>query len=73
MLAQVMEMLANMISQVFSIFDMVFSAFDVWDLLLGALIIWTIYRLLLVPILGCALKGGSSDTVKKSRGGGEDE
>lgn len=52
MLTQVLEMLANMFLQILALFDRVIGGLDAWDLVLGALIVTTIHRMLLVPILG---------------------
>lgn len=62
-----------MFSQVFLLFERVYTEFGAWSLLVGAFVVFTIYRLILAPIVGGGLRSGSSDTVKKIRNdrGGE--
>lgn len=72
MMNDVLEMLASMFQSILALFDKVFAGLDGWDIVLGAFIVITIYRMLLVPILGGRVGFGSSDTVKKSRGKEED-
>lgn len=57
----------NVFSQVLSLFDRVYTEFGAWSLLIGAFLVFTIYRLILAPIVGGGLRSGSSDTVKKVR------
>ena len=73
MINEVLEMLANMFQKLLGIFNNVFTGLNAWDLVLGAFIVVTIYRMLLVPILGGRVGFGSSDTVKKSRNKEENE
>lgn len=67
MLENVLSVLAWMFTQIFALFDKVFSSFGASGLVLGAFIIWTIYRMLLAPVLGGLISAGTSDIVKKVR------
>ena len=67
MVGEILGILAQMFSDLFSMFDEVFTKLDAWGLLLGAFLVFTIYRLLLVPIVGGLIRSGQSDIVKKVR------
>lgn len=67
MVGEVLGILAQMFSELLGLFDEVFTKLDAWGLLLGAFLVFTIYRLLLVPIVGGLIRSGQSDIVKKVR------
>lgn len=67
MVGEVLGILAQMFSDLFGLFDEVFTKLDAWGLLLGAFLVFTIYRLLLVPIVGGVISGGTSDVVRNIR------
>lgn len=67
MVGEILGLLAQMFSDLFSLFDEVFTKLDAWGLLLGAFLVFTIYRLLLVPVVGGLIRGGSSDVVRYVR------
>lgn len=69
MVGEVLGILAQMFSDLFGLFDEVFTKLDAWGLLLGAFLVFTIYRLLLVPIVGGVVRAGQSDIVRKTYGG----
>ena len=55
----------NLFLSIFSLFDNIYERFGAWSYLLGAFIVYTLYRYLLRPVLGGGV--GSSDTVRKIR------
>ena len=57
----------NLFNQVFNLFDVVYAKFGAWSYVMGAFIVFTLYRLVLAPAIGGGFRGGSSDVVKKSR------
>lgn len=67
MVGEILGILAQMFSNLFSLFDEVFTKLDAWGLLLGAFLVFTIYRLLLVPVVGGLIRGGASDVVRYVR------
>lgn len=67
MVGEVLGILAQMFSELLGLFNEVFAKLDAWGLLLGAFLVFTIYRLLLVPIVGGLIRSGQSDIVKKVR------
>lgn len=68
MVGEILGVLAQMFSDLFGLFDEVFTKLDAWGLLLGAFLVFTIYRLLLVPVVGGIVRAGQSDVVRKSYG-----
>lgn len=67
MLEEVLEMLANMFLSLFALVDKIYTKFNAWSLILGAFIVYTLYRVLLRPVLGSAVSSGASDTVQKMK------
>lgn len=67
MVGEVLGILAQMFSDLLGLFDEVFTKLDAWGLLLGAFLVYTIYRLLLVPVVGGVISGGTSDVVRNIR------
>lgn len=64
MLGECFSLCLKGISAVFDWMGYIFVQLDAWKYILGAFLIFTIFRLLLVPIVGGSLFGGSSDTVR---------
>lgn len=62
-MSDVMPSLTNMFLSIFDWFEKIYAHYGVWSILLGAFLIYTIYRLLLKPIVGGS---GSSDTARKN-------
>lgn len=62
-MAEAFNLLINMFSVLFDYVDTLFESFGAWSYLLGFFLIYTIYRLILAPVLG----SGRSDMVKKIR------
>ena len=62
---EVLVVLAEMFKKIFALVDKIYTSFNAWSLVVGAFTIYVIYRLLLVPVLGGALKSGSSDMARK--------
>lgn len=67
MVTEILSILAQMFGELLGLFDEVFTKLDAWGLLLGAFLVYTIYRLLLVPVVGGLIRSGQSDIVKKVR------
>lgn len=67
MVGEVLGILAQMFTSLLGLFDEVFTKLDAWGLLLGAFLVFTIYRLLLVPVVGGVISGGTSDVVRGIR------
>lgn len=61
---EVLVLLANMFKEIFKIVDKIYTSFNAWSLVIGAFTIYTIYRLLLVPVMGSAIHSGASDMVR---------
>ena len=68
MVAQTMQICLIAISSVFDIMGYVFEQLGAWTWILGAITLYTIFRLLIVPVIGAAVSSGASDTVKKIKG-----
>lgn len=67
MVGEALGILAQMFSDLLGLYDEVFTGLDAWGLLLGAFLVFTIYRLLLVPVVGGLIRGGASDVVRYVR------
>lgn len=67
MVGEILAILAQMFSDLFGLYDEVFTKLDAWGLLFGAFLVFTIYRLLLVPVVGGLIRGGASDVVRYVR------
>lgn len=67
MVGEALGILAQMFSDLLGLYDEVFTELDAWGLLLGAFLVFTIYRLLLVPVVGGLIRGGASDVVRYVR------
>ena len=66
-MVDVYNMLINMFSRLFQYLDVLFTKLGAWSYVLGFFLIFTIYRLILAPVLGGVLASGRSDIVKKVR------
>lgn len=69
MVGEVTIMLGNMFVQLLALFERIFTELDGWAIWLGAFLIFTISRMLIVPILGGVISTGQSDIVKEIRKG----
>lgn len=67
MVGEVTIMLGNMFAQLLALFERIFTELDGWAIWLGAFLIFTISRMLIVPILGGVISAGQSDMVQKIR------
>lgn len=67
-MADVLPLLQDMFLRIFELVGEIFTKFGAWGYILGGFIIYTIYRLLVVPIFGGFVRAGASDVVKKVRG-----
>lgn len=61
------NLLINMFTRLFDYLDVLFSKLGAWSYVLGFFLIYTIYRLILAPVLGGVVRAGQSDMVKKVR------
>lgn len=68
MVAQTMSICLQGITAVFGWMEYVFFQLGVGFWLIGAFTIFSIFRLLIAPVIGAAISSGASDTVKKIRG-----
>lgn len=73
MVSEILGILAQMFGDLFGLFDEVFTKLDAWGLVLGAFLVFTIYRLLLAPVVGGIVRSGQSDVVRKSYGNMKDK
>ena len=62
-MTEAFNVLINMFNRLFGYLDLLFSELGAWSFVLGFFLIYTIYRLILAPVLGA----GRSDMVKKIR------
>lgn len=69
MVGEVTIMLGDMFVQLLALFERVYSALDGWAIWIGAFTIFTIARMLIIPILGGVISAGQSDIVKEIRKG----
>lgn len=60
---QLMDMFYILLQYVDKLFDRI----GAWHYIFGFFLIFTIYRLILAPVLGGAISSGRSDIVKKVR------
>lgn len=65
MITDVIPVLTNMFVQLFNVLDTIYTYLGAWSILLGAMIVYTLVRMLIIPLLGGNLSGGASDTVQK--------
>lgn len=65
-MGDVVSFLSMALNAVFSFADDVFTKLGAYGLILGAFFIWTVYRLLLQPIIGGIISVGTSDVVQKT-------
>lgn len=63
----VLPSFAEIMENVFLWFDKVFTYFGAWTFVFGAFLIYTIYRMILAPIVGGFTSAGRSDLAKKGR------
>ena len=61
----VLGILSQMFASLLGLFNEVFTKLDAWGIVLGAFFVFTIYRLLLVPVLGGVVRAGQSDIVRR--------
>lgn len=64
MVAQVMNICMQGVSACFGWMGILFESLGAWSFILGAITLYTIFRLLLAPVIGAAISSGASDTVK---------
>lgn len=67
MVGQCFQLCIQGISAVFGFFGMCMNLLGAWFYIFGAFLIFTIYRLLLKPLIGAAVNAGASDTVKSMK------
>lgn len=67
MVGEVLNMLTGMFAQLLELTDRIFTELDGWSVVIGAFTIFTIYRLLIVPIGGSAISSGASDVVRRAK------
>lgn len=65
MVAQAMNMCVQGVSAAFTWMEYIFAQLGTGYWILGAFMIFSIYRLLIRPVIGSAVSSGASDTVKK--------
>lgn len=73
MVGEVTLILVDMFSQLFNLQEIVFDSLGAWGLWIGAFLVFTIARFLIVPIVGGVIRGGQSDVVKKIRQSGKSD
>lgn len=66
-MVEAFNLLINMFTRLFDYLDVLFSKLGAWSYVLGFFLIYTIYRLILAPVLGGVVRAGQSDMVKKVR------
>lgn len=66
-MVEAFNLLINMFTRLFDYLDVLFSKLGAWSYVLGFFLIYTIYRLILAPVLGGVVRSGQSDMVKKVR------
>lgn len=66
-MVEAFNLLINMFTRLFDYLDVLFSKLSAWSYVLGFFLIYTIYRLILAPVLGGVVRAGQSDMVKKVR------
>lgn len=65
----VISSVSSVVSRVWQWFDRLFDALPgAWEFFMVAIIIYLIFKHVLMPLVGGALRGGSSDKVKKGSG-----
>lgn len=62
-MVEAFNLLINMFNRLFQFLDTLYTKLGAWSYVLGFFLIFTIYRLILAPVLG----SGRSDMVKKFR------
>lgn len=67
MVAQTMNLCLQGIVAVFGFMEYIFAQLGTGYWILGAFMIFSIYRLLIRPVIGSAVSSGASDTVKKMK------
>jgi len=73
MVAQTMNMCIQGISASFTWMEYIFAQLDTGYWILGAFMIFSIYRLLIRPVIGSAVSSGASDTVRKLKNKGDEK
>lgn len=73
MVAQTMNICVQGISAVFAWMEYIFMQLGTGFWIIGAFMIFSIFRLLINPVIGSAVSSGASDTVKKMKNKGEDK
>lgn len=66
-MVDILPVLSNMFNSIFVLYDRLYTHFGAWTYLIGAFIIYTVYRILLAPIVGGFVSAGRSDMAKKMR------
>lgn len=67
MVNDVFPTIIQLFNNVLVLFERVFSSLGAWAIFISGFVVFTLYRLLLRPIMGAAVSIGASDTVKKVR------
>lgn len=63
MMTEVLNMLIGMFRDILGIVNDVFVGLNGWDLIIGALIVTTVHRMLLLPLIGGTAANSISDIV----------
>lgn len=66
-MAEANGFVVNLFGKIFELFDRVYTEYGAWSLIIGAFIVYTIYRLILAPVVGGVVSAGQSDMVRKIR------
>lgn len=65
MVGQCMNICLSGIGAVFGFLEQIFDSLDGWSYVIGAFMIYTVFRVLLVPVIGGAISSGTSDMAMK--------
>ena len=67
MIKDLMELIFKSVSAAFIWFDSIFDKIGAWKYFIFSFLIYTVIRLLILPIAGGLIRAGQSDTVKSIR------
>ena len=67
MMSAAIQMLIDIFDFLFEQVTRLYDSLGAWSFVIGAFTVYTIYRLLLAPVLGGAIRSGQSDMVRKIR------
>lgn len=65
MVGQCMDICLTGIRAVFGFMEQIFDSLGGWSYVIGAFVIVTVFRVLLVPVIGGAISSGTSDMAMK--------